>query len=151
METALIIGIAVLVVVFLYMATPNTYQPRPPSEFVNRLKPINNMHTALMVQSALNIKNKCTMDNENKCTGTDKEYAACEKVKVPVSVVRDDNAHWYVIPKHLHEEFRTLLEKSTDTKLSDDEMYNAQDKFIETFSQYMTGGDINNTQLYAEI
>lgn len=95
------------------------------------------------------------MDNENKCTGTDKEYKACEKAKVPVAVVRDDNAHWYVIPKHLHEEFSKMLEACTADYGHDEDSqeahYKAEENFIDKFSQYMTGGDLNNVQLYAEI
>lgn len=68
-----------------------------------------------------------------------------------VVALRDDNAHWYVIPAEMREEFRVLLEQSTDTNLKDDDMYDAQDKFISKFSQYATGGDLNNTQLYADI
>jgi hypothetical protein len=172
METVLIIGVAMLVVVFIYMATPNTYTPKPLPEFKNRLNRTH-MHAALLVNSALNIKNMgngisrhgAQEPEESKSAfngccndkSLDVKPADCQpgKNKVmnlrAVSVVRDDNAHWYVIPKELHEEFRSLLEKSTDTSLKDDEMYDAQNKFIEKFSQYMTGGDLNNVQLYAEI
>jgi len=68
-----------------------------------------------------------------------------------VVAVQDESGRWYVIPAELREEFRNLLERSTDTRLSDDEMYNAQDQFIDKFSQYRTDGDLNNVQLYSEI
>lgn len=165
MDTVLIFGLAVLLVVFIYIITPNTYSPLPPYRFTDRLNR-NNMHTALMVNAALNIKTK-NMDSpkgEKLCncgpetylhgkTGTTECGPGNTKrmLLTAVSAVRDDNGHWYIIPKELHDEFRSLLEKSTDTRLKDDEMYDAQDKFISKFSQYMTGGDLNNVQLYAEI
>ena len=55
-----------------------------------------------------------------------------------VVAVQDDDSHWYVIPKELEDKFHELLESD-------------EDEFIETFSEYMTGGDLNNIQLYAEI
>lgn len=64
-----------------------------------------------------------------------------EKVKA----VSDESGHWYLIPNRLDEQFNILHE------LSCNDDYDAQNKFIEIFSEYMTGGDLNNVQLYAEI
>ena len=55
-----------------------------------------------------------------------------------VVAVQDSDSHWYIIPQELHYKFKALLESD-------------EDEFIETFSEYMTGGDLNNIQLYAEI
>jgi len=54
--------------------------------------------------------------------------------------IQDDSSHWYVIPSELEKEFRQLLEGGEE----------AENLFIEKFSQYMTGGDVNRKQLYAE-
>lgn len=58
-----------------------------------------------------------------------------------VVAVQDDSCHWYVIPVEMLQEFRKLGEGGEGT----------EDEFIEKFSDYMTGGDLNNIQLYAEI
>lgn len=54
--------------------------------------------------------------------------------------IRDNDSHWYVIPAQLADEFRRLLDGGEKT----------EDEFIGKFADYMTGGDLNNTQLYAE-
>lgn len=59
-----------------------------------------------------------------------------------VFVVQDNDCHWYVIPFDLKDEFFKELESGESDEY---------DSFIDKFSQYMTGGDINNTQLYAEL
>ena len=59
-----------------------------------------------------------------------------------VYAVQDDDGHWYVIPFEMKDEFNSDLDG-----LSDDNIYEWGDKY----GQYMTGGDLNNTQLYAEI
>lgn len=61
-----------------------------------------------------------------------------EKQFIPVIACRDNDSHWYVIPCELGAEFSRLLDGGEPT----------EDEFIETFSQYMTGGDVNLTQLY---
>ena len=61
-----------------------------------------------------------------------------------VYVTQDDSGHWYVIPYSLKDQFNALLD-------ADEEDYDAQDEFILKFSQYMTGGDLNNKELYAEL
>jgi len=68
---------------------------------------------------------------------------------IKVVAVRDDSSHWYVIPLEMKEEFFKLQEKLR----SDDypNRYDDEDEFIEKFSKYMTGGDLNNIQLYADI
>lgn len=53
---------------------------------------------------------------------------------------KDGDGHWYVIPFEMKDLFFSELEKGEQ-----DEWEN----FITLFSQYMTGGDLNNTQLYA--
>ena len=63
-----------------------------------------------------------------------------------VSVVSDDDGHWYVIPFELVEEFDMLLSGSQYDSCDGWEENEAE--FIEKFSQYMTGGDINNVELY---
>jgi hypothetical protein len=64
---------------------------------------------------------------------------------IPVILKRDNDGHWYVIPVQLADEFTRLLEQSGEHNLG---CYEAQQKFIEKFNQYSTGGDLNNTQLY---
>lgn len=58
-----------------------------------------------------------------------------------VHAIKDDDGHWYVIPSEKEVEFHNLLNGGERT----------EDEFIEKFSQYMTGGDLNNIQLYAEL
>jgi hypothetical protein len=58
-----------------------------------------------------------------------------------VHATKDNDDHWYVIPVELIEEFDKLLDGGEST----------EDEFIEKFSDYMTGGDLNLVQLYAEI
>lgn len=53
---------------------------------------------------------------------------------------------WYVIPSLMHDLFNTLSEKAAIW-----DNYDAQEEFNVQFSQYATGGDLNNIQLYAEI
>lgn len=55
---------------------------------------------------------------------------------------QDDDGHWYVIPFEMKDEFISDLEG-----LGDDNYEEWEDKY----SQYMTGGDLNNVQLYADI
>lgn len=66
----------------------------------------------------------------------------------PVIAVQDDSCHWYVIPKQLEVEFRRLNDVMNSENQSEFEQ--AEDKFIELFSGYRTGGDLNNIQLYAD-
>lgn len=66
-----------------------------------------------------------------------------------VQALRDESGHWYVIPSELREEWTRLnniMDEDNETASQE-----AVDKFIETFNQYRTGGDLNNVQLYAEI
>jgi hypothetical protein len=66
-----------------------------------------------------------------------------ENKLIPVVVVQDNDDHWYVIPKNLRVQFYELLEKA--------ERDNDHIDFLEVFDDYMTGGDINNVQLYANV
>lgn len=59
-----------------------------------------------------------------------------------VYAVKYDDGHWYIIPYELKDEFNSDLDG-----LSDDNIYEWEDKY----SQYMTGGDLNLIELYANI
>jgi len=59
-----------------------------------------------------------------------------------VKAVQDDSCHWYIIPNELSEEFFKDL---ADGDMCDD------GQFDKKYSQYMTGGDLNNVQLYTRI
>lgn len=59
-----------------------------------------------------------------------------------VYAIQDDSGHWYVIPLELKDEFNSDLDG-----LSDDNIYEWEDKY----SKYMTGGNLNLVQLYAEL
>lgn len=61
-----------------------------------------------------------------------------EKVKV----IKDESGHWYVIPNNLVNEFR---------RDEQDEDFVDSGKFDEKYGKYMTGGDLNLIQLYADI
>lgn len=64
-----------------------------------------------------------------------------------VYATKDNEGHWYVIPYEQKSYFFELLEISED----DSEDNYEQHLFEEKFSQYMTGGDLNLVELYAEI
>jgi len=70
-------------------------------------------------------------------------------IKRAVKVVQDRDSHWYIIPNELEEEFHEIL--NTIESDSNDLAYLDEDRFEEKFSQYMTGGDINLTQLYINV
>ncbi len=59
-----------------------------------------------------------------------------------VKAVQDDSSHWYIIPNELEEQF--------DKDLEDESMADSGE-FDEKYGGYRTGGDLNNTQLFAEI
>lgn len=59
-----------------------------------------------------------------------------------VYAVQDDSSHWYVIPFELKDLFFAELENGEQDEW---------DHFEELFSQYRTGGDLNNIELYAII
>lgn len=66
-----------------------------------------------------------------------------------VEALQDDSCHWYVIPTTMRPKWDRLNEiMDGDNQLDFEE---AEAKFIETFDQYRTGGDLNNIQLYASI
>jgi hypothetical protein len=58
-----------------------------------------------------------------------------------VYATKDNDGHWYIIPAEMTDEFRRLRDGGEST----------EDEFIEKFSNYMTGGDLNLVQLYANI
>jgi hypothetical protein len=59
-----------------------------------------------------------------------------------VFAVQDESGHWYIIPFEFKDEF-----------FRDEEMEKEGDfsYFEDKYSRYMTGGDLNLIQLYAEI
>jgi hypothetical protein len=67
----------------------------------------------------------------------------------PVEALQDDSCHWYVIPSSMIGKWMEL----NDLMASDNQTVfeEAESEFIALFSKYMTGGDLNNVQLYAEI
>jgi len=62
-------------------------------------------------------------------------------------VTNDNDGHWYVIPDQHKERFDYLLELSEYESNPDWEKH--EEEFIDEFSKYMTGGDINETELYS--
>jgi len=59
-----------------------------------------------------------------------------------VKAVKDDSGHWYVIPNDLYEEF--IKDEQNEDMID-------SGKFDEKYGKYMTGGDLNLIQLYAEV
>lgn len=66
-----------------------------------------------------------------------------------VYAVQDDSGHWYVIQYEMKDTFFALDEKMGSE--NEVEFNEAEEEFNKLFSQYITGGDLNNVQLYAEI
>ncbi len=66
-----------------------------------------------------------------------------------VHAVEDESGDWYVIPSELVSKFYELDEAIGSENETDS--YEAQEKFGQLFGKYMTGGDLNNVQLYADI
>ncbi len=62
---------------------------------------------------------------------------------IKVKAVQDDNSHWYLVPNEKVDEFYELLDLANK---EDD-----YEEFDDQFAEYMTGGDINNEQLYIEV
>lgn len=63
---------------------------------------------------------------------------------IKVKAVRDESGHWYLIPSDQEKKFSKLQD------LACEDNYKAQEEFEFLFSQYRTGGDLNNEQLYIE-
>jgi hypothetical protein len=59
-----------------------------------------------------------------------------------VKAVKDDSGHWYVMPNEVCIDFFKDL---------DNEDMVDSGEFDEKYGKYMTGGDLNLVQLYAEI
>lgn len=59
-----------------------------------------------------------------------------------VYAVKDDDCHWYIIPAEMKDEFHSDLEGLCDENI---------DGWEDKYGQYMTGGDLNLVQLYAEV
>jgi hypothetical protein len=60
----------------------------------------------------------------------------------PVKAVEDNDGHWYLIPNYMSYDFHRDLQ--------DEDMCDSG-KFDEKYAHYMTGGDLNLIQLWAEI
>lgn len=58
-----------------------------------------------------------------------------------VIATQDNDGHWYVIPAGLIQDFHKLLEGGEDS----------ENEFMDKFNDYLTGGDLNLIQLYAEL
>lgn len=65
-----------------------------------------------------------------------------DKQLQPVHVTTDESGHWYVIPADREAEFHN---DELDDELVD------SGEFDNKWRKYRTGGDLNNTQLYAEV
>lgn len=59
-----------------------------------------------------------------------------------VYAVQDDSGHWYIIPFEMKDDFFKMLNEGEPDEW---------DLFTEKYSKYMTGGDLNLVQLYAEL
>lgn len=59
-----------------------------------------------------------------------------------VKAIQDESGHWYVIPNDLVNDF---YKDELDESMID------SGEFDDKWGNYMTGGDLNLTQLYAEI
>jgi hypothetical protein len=59
-----------------------------------------------------------------------------------VNAVQDESSHWYIIPNDLVDEF---FEDNENEDLID------SGEFDRKWEQYMTGGDLNLVQLYADL
>lgn len=59
-----------------------------------------------------------------------------------VKAVRDESGHWYILPNGLLSDFY---------KDEQDEDFVDSGKFDNKYGKYMTGGDLNNIQLYIYI
>jgi hypothetical protein len=69
------------------------------------------------------------------------EQAAATNID-KVKAVRDYSGHWYIIPNELYQNFLKDL---------DNEDMVDSGKFSEKYGKYMTDGDLNLVQLYANI
>ena len=58
-----------------------------------------------------------------------------------VKAIRDEDGHWYIIPNELVGSFNKELYN---------EDFVGSGGFGDKYGQYMTGGDLNNMQLYVE-
>lgn len=64
-----------------------------------------------------------------------------------VKAIQDDDCHWYVVPEEEVDEFNRLQEIIQGNRYKPE----VEAEFEDKFSGYMTGGDLNNTQLWAEL
>ena len=74
------------------------------------------------------------------------EYCKCDNIK-PAKAVSDGDGHWYLIPEDMYGDWQTLLNKMFEEEYDNMDTIN---EFDALFSKYATGGDLNNTQLYAK-
>ena len=63
-----------------------------------------------------------------------------------VAAVQDESSHWYVIPIELKEQFFDMLETYSNTESNE-----VLEQFEDFFTNYRTGGDLNNIKLYAKL
>lgn len=67
---------------------------------------------------------------------------------IRVEVHQDDSGHWYVVPEDKMPEYREALTNIGNQEEYSDTWYDAINEFINKFSEYRTGGDLNNVALY---
>lgn len=67
---------------------------------------------------------------------------------VKVHAVQDDSGHWYVIPDDKKDEYTRRMNEMYEDGFQNYDLIQA---FDNDFGKYQTGGDLNNTQLYAEL
>jgi hypothetical protein len=66
-----------------------------------------------------------------------------------VKAYKDNDGHWYVIPEELATQFHSMLRDAEEQdEFGIDDAYEG---FECTFGKYMTGGDLNLVQLWAEV
>ena len=87
------------------------------------------------IYRVINIKMKLSEVNERFDDIADR----LKNTIVPVKVISDGDGHNYIIPNHRQEEY--------EVNLTDTDFINSG-RFDDKWSEFRTGGDINNRQLY---
>lgn len=64
---------------------------------------------------------------------------------IKVRALQDEGGDWFIIPNNLENKFHKYM---NDHSRTPSDWYKYEEKFEEIFSQYRTGGDLNNVQLY---
>lgn len=67
----------------------------------------------------------------------------------PVKIIEFEG-DFYVIPNHEYEGFMTLIHQILEAQVLEqtDEYYSYCNQLTRLYSEYMTGGDLNNQQFY---